>query len=142
LLKPSLPKEGTLQPQRDCSSLLSLATTAGTSVTGATEPASLGTTSTAAVQTNNDERATDTAPMILGPKCWNGFMRRHMHIIRSKRSVKFEAKRAEWCTYENFSKINNHICNAMVTKGIASKVDTKVLLGKKGSILEDLEDAF
>ena len=65
-----------------------------------------------------------------------------MHIIRSKQSVKFEAKRAEWCTYENFSKIYNHICNAMVTKGIASKVDTKVLLGKKGSILEDLEDAF
>ena len=125
---------------RDCSSSLSLAT-AGTTVTGATEPASLGTTSTAAVQIN-DERATDTAPMILGPKYWNGFMRRHKHIIRSKRSVKFEAKRAKWCTYKKFSEMFNHIYDAMVTKGIASKVDTKVLLDKGGSIVEDLEDAF
>ena len=36
----------------------------------------------------------------------------------------------------------NHIYDAMVTKGIVSKVDTKVLLDKEGSIVEDPEDAF
>ena len=47
--------------------------------------------------------------MILGSTYWNGFMRRHQHIIKSKPAVKFEAKRAEWCTYENFSKMYDNI---------------------------------
>lgn len=126
---------------RDCVSL-SLAT-ADTTATGATTvPASLGTTRLTAEVQNNDERATGTTPMILGPKYWNGFMRRHKHVIRSKRSVKIEAKRAEWCTYYNFSEMYNHIYDAMVTKGIASKVNRKVLLNKEGSIVEHPEDAF
>ena len=130
--------------RRDCSSL---ATAAGTTVTGTTAPASLGTTSTAAVQNNtaavqNDNADTTAPTMVLGSKYWNGFMRRHQHILKSKRAVKFEAKRAEWCTYENFSEMYDHIYEAMVMKGIASKVDTKVLLDKEGLIVEDREDAF
>jgi hypothetical protein len=85
-------------------------------MTGATEPASLGKTSTAAVQ-NNDERETDTTPII-------PYLRRHKHIIRSKRAVKFEAKRTEWCNYKNFSKMS------------------KVLLDKEGLIVEDPKYAF
>lgn len=36
----------------------------------------------------------------------------------------------------------NHIYDAMVTKGIESKVNRKVLLDKEGSIVEHPEDAF
>jgi hypothetical protein len=83
-------------------------------VTGTTAPATLGATSTAAVQNNtaavqNDNAETTAPPMILGSTYWNGFMRRHQHIIKSKPAVKFEAKRAEWCTYENFSKMYDNI---------------------------------
>jgi hypothetical protein len=83
-------------------------------VTGTIAPATLGTTSTAAVQNNtaavqNNNADITAPPMILGSRYWNGFMRRHQHIIKSKRAVKFEAKRAEWCAYENFSEMYDHI---------------------------------
>ena len=80
--------------------------------------------------------------MLLGTGYWNRFMRRHRHIIRSKRSEKFEAKRAEWCTYENFSEMYAHIYEAMVEHGIASKCSTKVKLDKRGEIVEHPEEAF
>ena len=140
------------------SSLLSIATssTLTTSImTGRTAaaPVLLGTASGAPQQHNDAEGARALAPrapttttsgaaMVLGSGYWNGFMRRHSHIIRSKRSVKFEAKRAEWCTYENFSDMYNHIYDAMVAKGIASKVDTNVFLNKEGSIVEFSEESF
>ena len=63
-------------------------------------------------------------------------MRRHQHIIQSKRSVKFEAKQAVWYTYENFSEMYDHIYEAMVEHGIATKCDTKVKLDKQGEIVE------
>jgi hypothetical protein len=80
--------------------------------------------------------------MLLGTGYWNRFMKRHQHIIRSKRSVKFEAKRAEWCTYENFSEMYAHIYEAMVEHGIASKCDTNVKLDRQGEIVEHVEEAF
>jgi hypothetical protein len=80
--------------------------------------------------------------MLLGSGYWNRFMRRHRHIIRSKRSVKFEAKRAEWCTYENFSEMYDHIYEAMVKHGIASKCNTKVKLDKAGDIVDFSDEAF
>jgi hypothetical protein len=56
--------------------------------------------------------------------------------------VKFESKLAEWCTYKNFSEMYDHIYEAMVLHGIASKVDTEVLLNKEGSIVEEPKEAF
>ncbi len=81
--------------------------------------------------------------MVLGSGYCNGFMRQNRHVIRSKRSVKFEAKCAEWCTHENFSEMYNHIYDdAMVAKGIASKLDSYVFLNKVGSIVEFAEESF
>jgi hypothetical protein len=56
-----------------------------------------------------EQHPADKTIILLGSGYWNGFMRRHRHIIRSKRSDKFEAKPAEWCTYENFSDMYDHI---------------------------------
>jgi hypothetical protein len=80
--------------------------------------------------------------ILLGTGYWNRFMRGHQHIIRSKRSVKFEAKRAEWCTYKNFSEMYAHIYEAMVEYGIATKCDTNVKLDKQGEIAEHSKEAF
>ncbi len=52
-------------------------------------------------------------------------MKRHKDVIRSKKAVKFEAKRAEWCTYDNFSTMYDEIYKQMAIRGIASKVDRK-----------------
>ena len=69
-------------------------------------------------------------------------MKRHRDVIRSKRSVKFEAKRAEWCTYNNFSTMYDEIYKQMANRGIASKVNRKLLLNKEGGIVEHLHEAF
>jgi hypothetical protein len=37
----------------------------------------------------------------LGPGYWQGFLKRNKHLIKTKRAVKFDTKRAEWCTYQN-----------------------------------------
>ena len=50
----------------------------------------------------------------------------------------------DWCIYENFSEIYDHIYDdAMVEHGIAStKCNTKVKLDKHGEIVEDSDEAF
>jgi hypothetical protein len=55
----------------------------------------------------------------LGLGYWNGFMKRHRNVVRSKQSVKFESKRAEWCTYNNFKTMNDEIYQQMTDRGIA-----------------------
>jgi hypothetical protein len=83
-----------------------------------------------------------TPPDRLGLGYWNSFMRRNKHIIRSKQCVKFEAKRAEWCTYTYFLVMYEEVCKAMTETGIASKLDTKVMLDKSGEIVEHKSEAF
>ncbi len=103
------------------------------------------TTATMHARTNEAEEGAGwqtTPPERLGLGYWNGFMKRNRHIIRSKRSVKFESKRAEWCTYENFSVMYDEVYSAMVETSIASKLDTKVMLDKSGEIVEHAEEAF
>ena len=84
----------------------------------------------------------EPAGAVLGLGYWNGFMKRHREVIRSKRSVKFEAKRAEWCTYDNFSTMYDEIYERMANRGIASKVNRKLLLSKDGEIVEHRHEAF
>ena len=107
-----------------------------------TAGASFGNTNNGQHQAGEEQPTEDETKMLLGTGYWNRFMRRHRHIIRSKRSVKFEAKRAEWCTYENFSEMYAHIYEAMVEHGIASKCDTKVKIDKQGEIVEHSDEAF
>ncbi len=83
------------------------------------------------------------AGAVLGLGYWNGLMKRHREVIRSKRSVKFEAKRAEWCTYDNFSSMYDEIYKQMANRGIAcNKVNWKLLLSKDGEIVEHGHKAF
>ena len=127
-----------------------LSTAAASAATATDSSTTAASTSIVAANEENHECATLTTTTAfgehstpaLGSGYWSGFMRRHRHIIRSKRSVKFESKRAEWCTFENFSEMYDHIYEAMVLHGIASKVDTKVLLNKEGSIVEEPTEAF
>jgi hypothetical protein len=50
-------------------------------------------------------------------------MRRNGHLIKSKRAVKFEVKRAEWCTYQNFKMMYNEVYKEMVKGGIAKQLE-------------------
>jgi hypothetical protein len=41
----------------------------------------------------------------LGEGYWRSFMRRNRHLIRAKKAVKFDNKRAQWCNYLNMSEM-------------------------------------
>lgn len=69
-------------------------------------------------------------------------MRRNGHVIKSKRAIKFESKRAEWCTYANFEEMYNEVYNEMVKGGIATELATEVFLDKQGKIVETAEESF
>ena len=47
-------------------------------------------------------------------------------MIRSKKAVKFDSKRAEWCTYSNIDEMFTEIYNSMVEAGIPVKHDEKL----------------
>jgi hypothetical protein len=84
----------------------------------------------------------EPAGAVLGHGYCNGFMKRHREVIRSKRSIKFEAKRAEWCTYNNFSAMSDEIYEQMANRGVACKVNWKLLLSKDREIVEHQHKAF
>jgi hypothetical protein len=39
---------------------------------------------------------------LLGKGYWSGFMKQNSHLVEAKTGAKFESKRADWCTYQNF----------------------------------------
>ena len=69
-------------------------------------------------------------------------MRRNGHTIKCKRAVKFESKRAEWCTNANFEEMYNEVYKEMVKGGIATELATEVFLDKQGEIVETAEESF
>ena len=65
-------------------------------------------------------------------------MRRNGHIVKSKKSVKFDYKRAEWCTYANFIMMYREVYKDMVKGGIAVRLlDNKVFMSKEGEAVEE-----
>ena len=97
----------------------------------------------ASTAASDNTTASKTSTAALGTGYWRGFMRRNrQHLIRSKRGVKFEAKRAEWCTYDNFVQMYEEVYKQMVACGIASKVDRKVHVDKSGNIVEFEADGY
>ena len=68
-------------------------------------------------------------------------MNRNGHLIKSKKAVKFESKRAEWCTYHNFSTMYREVYEEMFKGGIATKHTDKVYLSIDGEITANASSA-
>jgi len=90
-----------------------------------------------AFRNNSEEK-----PMVLGKGYRAGFMKRNSHLIKAKKGVKFDSKRADWCTYQNFQLMYDEVYEAMVAAGIASKFDDPAWFDKLGNIVEDEENCF
>jgi hypothetical protein len=67
----------------------------------------------------------------LGWGYWKGFMKRNGHLIKSKKAVKFDSKRADWCTYQNFETMYKEVYNEMVKGGIEVKLPSKCFSKQK-----------
>ena len=78
----------------------------------------------------------------LGTKYWKSFMKWHGHRIKAKKGVKFDNKRADWCTYGNFKTMYAEVYEEMVSGRIAHKLNAPVWLNKWGEIVELENESF
>jgi hypothetical protein len=73
---------------------------------------------------------------------WKGFMSRNGHRLTAKKGVKYDSKRADWCTYRTFKEMYDDLYEQMVETGIAVKLDQAVLRNKEGQIVDNTDEAF
>jgi hypothetical protein len=59
----------------------------------------------------------------LGQKYWRNLCRRHSREIESKKAVRYDSKRDDWCTLLNFKRMHDDIYAAMVRGGVAKELD-------------------
>jgi hypothetical protein len=78
----------------------------------------------------------------LGPGYWRGFLQRNKQLIRAKRAVKFDTKRAEWCTYQNIQEMYDEVYSHLVSTGLAIKHDKPVWRNEAGEVVSCEIDAF
>ena len=78
----------------------------------------------------------------LGMGYWRGFMKRNKDLVTAKHGVKFESKRADWCTYNNFEAMYEQVYKEMVAGGIAVEFPNKEWLNKEGVVVLEEKDAL
>ncbi len=65
-----------------------------------------------------EDDTTGENPAYLGKKYWQNFRKWHPEF-KTKKAVKFDAKRGDWCTYNNFAAMHDGVYAAMVKSSIA-----------------------
>jgi len=78
----------------------------------------------------------------LGKGYWQAFMKRNKHLIRSKKTVKFDDKRAQWCTYDNMVDMYTEVYKDLCTAGLACEHDEPVWRNSEGEVVDSEEKAF
>jgi len=76
-----------------------------------------------------------SATPVLGRGYWRGFLKRNKHLISSKKAVKFDTKRAEWCTYLNMKEMYDEVYTSLVDSGLAIKHDVPVWRNDAGEVV-------
>jgi hypothetical protein len=69
-------------------------------------------------------------------------MKRNKRLIRSKKAVKFDVKRVEWCNYTNMLKMYNEIYRDFCSAGVACEHPEPVWRNENRGIVEKEEKAF
>jgi hypothetical protein len=64
-------------------------------------------------------------------------LKRNKNLIRSKKAVKFDTKRAEWCTYLNMEEMYNEVYASLVGAGLAVKHDEPVWRNEAGDVTSE-----
>ena len=76
----------------------------------------------------------------LGSHYWVNFKKRHPEI-NSKRAVRFDSKRDDWCTMENFEKMYRGVYAALVNANVAIELEEEVFIKLDGTITEKEEES-
>ncbi len=63
-------------------------------------------------------------------------------MIRAKKTVKFDSKRADWCNYLNMEEMYHEIYRNLCSTGIACEHPEAQWRDKNGEVVETEEEAF
>ncbi len=72
----------------------------------------------------------------LGKKYWQNFRKRHPKI-KTKKAVRFDTKRDDWCTYENFIAMYDGINSQMVKSGVDVELPNEEMVTLDGAITKN-----
>jgi hypothetical protein len=71
-----------------------------------------------------------------------GFLKRWSHALSLSKAQRFELDRSKWAKYTNFKHMYDCVEDALVSCGLAEKLDEPVWMDKEGNIVDKEEDAF
>jgi hypothetical protein len=74
----------------------------------------------------------------MGQKYWLNFCERHAREIESKKAVRYDSKRDDLCTLENFERMHDNVYDTMVKAGVTRVLDEWIYQDRQGNIV--LED--
>jgi len=78
----------------------------------------------------------------LGKTYWKIFLKRNSHLIRAKKTVKFDSKRADWCNYLNMEEMYHEIYKNLCSAGIACEHPEAQWRDSNGDVVETEDEAF
>jgi hypothetical protein len=79
---------------------------------------------------------------LLGKAWYKGFMFRHKDKLKRGKCRIKDVNRHTWCTYENFANMYEGVYDAMVSAGVAEKLDHEVMLDFDGNEVDDESQMF
>jgi hypothetical protein len=79
------------------------------------------------ITTNDGEKT------YLGKQYWMNFKKRHPEL-KTKKAVRFDSNREDWCTYGNFETMYNVVYQNMVKSRVAIELEEEVMLKSDGAI--------
>jgi len=93
-----------------------------------------------AAKYNPDDEVVMKSEGVLGKTWWHNFLKRNPSIT-SKKAVRFDSLREDWCSVQNFQVMYDEVYEAMVGSGVAIKLDEEVHVDELGCIVSD-ENGF
>ena len=78
-----------------------------------------------------------SATQELGRGYWRGFLKWNKHSVTSKKAVKFDNKRAEWCTYMNMKGMYNEVYISLASTGLAVKHEAPAFRNEAGEVVSE-----
>jgi hypothetical protein len=90
--------------------------------------------------TNQADHSKDDQ-QLLGHHYWRNFLHRHKLLV-TKKAVRFDSQREDWCTYQNFQMMYENVYASMKNSGIAMELERPVWFNAQGSITQDESEAI
>jgi hypothetical protein len=78
---------------------------------------------------------------LIGKSWWTKFLKCHPGL-KTKKAVRFDSQRDDWCSVENFEAMYKEVYESMVSSGVAVKFDKEKFLDAEGNIVHSEAEAF